>query len=186
MSDADKTGNSTTEQVQFTAQQPDCENSDCHEARAQHAAAAGKEAESDQRKSMEDCMGRSMEQLSTTFAASAKRWEMIVYPSMFAFILLAGYGFFLIYSLTTDISRMADSMDRITGNMQEMSVNMHKVTQNMVIMTQTIDVQSVAMLEIVANMRGMNHSMARMTHDMSVMNNNVSRPMSFMNSFMPW
>lgn len=185
MSDTDKTGDTTTEYAQFKTQ-PDCENSDCHEKRAREAAAGGQEVESEQRQNIEDCMGRSMELLSNTFAASAKRWEMIVYPSLFAFVLLAGYGFFLIFSLASDVGRIADSMAGITDNMQQMSINMDKVTQNMVLMTQTVDAQSTTMHEIVINMRGMNTSMARMHYDIASMNNNVSRPMSFMNSFMPW
>ena len=44
-----------------------------------------------------------LERLANTFDNSARRWEMVVYPSLFAFVLLAGYGFFLIYRLTHDI-----------------------------------------------------------------------------------
>jgi len=36
-----------------------------------------------------------LERLANTFDSSARRWEMVVYPSLFAFVLLAGYGFFL-------------------------------------------------------------------------------------------
>ncbi|MGB5456237.1 MAG: hypothetical protein WBO18_09740, partial [Gammaproteobacteria bacterium] len=43
-----------------------------------------------------------LSRLADTFDKSARRWEMVVYPSMFAFILLAGYGFYLIYHLTHD------------------------------------------------------------------------------------
>ena len=131
---------------------------------------------------MEDSMGRSLEQLSKAFMASARRWEMIVYPALFAFILLAAYGFFLIYSLTTDISRVADDMNKISITMEKITINMDAVTKNMVLMTQTIDSQSGSMKEMTYHMRGMNMSMNQMRHDMS----NVSRPMSFMNSFLPW
>ena len=144
-------------------------------------------------KSMEECMGKSLESLSTAFSASARRWELIVYPSLAAFILLAAYGFFLIYSLTQDVSRVATSMENITQNMNQVSVNMDHISKNMVIMTQVVDSQSIAMGQMVASMQQMNHnmklmnaSMGRMGYDMAVMNQNVSRPMSFMNSFMPW
>jgi len=132
--------------------------------------------------SMEDCMGRSLDKLSNAFMASARRWEMIVYPALFAFILLAAYGFFLIYSLTTDISRVADDMNKITLTMERVAVNMNAVSKNMVLMTQTVDSQSASMKEMTYHMRGMNMSMNQMRHDMS----NVSRPMSFMNDFLPW
>lgn len=131
---------------------------------------------------MEDCMGRSLDQLSKAFMASARRWEMIVYPALFAFIILASYGFFLIYSLTTDISRVADDMNKITLTMERVAVNMDAVSKNMVVMTQTVDSQSASMKEMVYHMRGMNVSMNRMRHDMT----NISRPMNFMNDFLPW
>lgn len=131
---------------------------------------------------MDDCMGRSLDQLSKAFMASARRWEMIVYPALFAFIILASYGFFLIYSLTTDISRVADDMNKITLTMEKVAVNMNAVSKNMVLMTQTVDSQSASMKEMTYHMRGMNMSMNQMRHDMS----NVSRPMNFMNDFLPW
>ena len=116
---------------------------------------------------MDDCLGRSLDQLSNAFINSAKRWEMIVYPAMFSFIVLATYGFFLIYSLTTDLH--TDVM-----------------TKNIVVMTQTMDGQAGSMREMTYQMKGMNQSIGRMGHDFSVLNNSVSRPMSFMNTFMPW
>lgn len=131
---------------------------------------------------MDDCMGRSLDQLSKAFMESARRWEMIVYPSLFAFIILAAYGFFLIYSLTTDISRVADDMNKISITMEKITTNMDTMSKNMVVMTQTIDSQSVSMKEMTYHMRGMNMSMNRMRHDMT----NVSRPMTFMNDFLPW
>jgi hypothetical protein len=120
-----------------------------------------------------------LERLADAFLASAKRWEMIVYPSLFAFIILAGYGFFLIYSLTKDAHTMAQDMATI-------SVKMDSISQNMVLMTQTLDSQNAAMSEMVVSMRGMNLSINQIRYDMSIMNQSVSRPMSFMNSFMPW
>lgn len=131
---------------------------------------------------MDDCMGRSLDQLSKAFMESARRWEMIVYPSLFAFIVLAAYGFFLIYSLTTDISRVANDMNKITVTMEKIATNMDAMTKNMVVMTQTVDSQSASMKEMTYHIRGMNMSMNRMRYDMT----NVSRPMTFMNDFLPW
>jgi methyl-accepting chemotaxis protein len=136
-------------------------------------------SESLRAQSMEECLGKSLESLSKAFTSSAKRWETIVYPSLFAFILLASYGFYLIYNLTTDVSRVA-------GHMESIARNMDAVSHNMVVMTQTVDSQSAAMNEMTLHMRHMSVSMGQMRYDMSVMNNSVSRPMQFMNSFMPW
>jgi len=142
---------------------------------------------------MDDCLGKSLDQLSKAFMASAKRWEMVVYPSLGAFMILAAYGFYLIYSLTDDAAHIAESMTQMTSNMTEMTNNMNQIvvhmdamSRNMVLMTQTVDSQSASMQEMTQHMRGMNHSMNQMRYDFSVLNNSVSRPMSFMNTFMPW
>lgn len=131
-------------------------------------------------------MDASLDKLSTAFMESARRWEMIVYPSLVAFIILAAYGFFLIYSLTKDVHYVVQDMHKVTASMEKVVLNMEVVSKNMVIMTQTVDSQSASMREMVYHVRGMNMSMNQMRYDMSTLNNNVSRPMSFMNDFMPW
>ena len=150
----------------------DCGSPDCE--KCKDAPTTTSEA-----KSMEDCLGKSMETLSSAFTASARRWESIVYPSLFAFILLAAYGFYLIYSLTQDAHQIAKNMETISNNMIIVSKRMEEVSLN-------THAQTAAMNEIVTNMHNMNVSMNQMRHDMSVMNYNVSRPMSKINSFMPW
>jgi len=122
--------------------------------------------------SVEHVLSQSMDELTKTFTASARRWEMIVYPSMFAFILLATYGFFLIYSLTQDVGSIATEMKAINSTMQDVVVSMH--TQ-----TQTIH-------EMNGYVRNMSVSVGQMSHEVAVINNSVSRPMQFMNSFTPW
>jgi len=145
--------------------------------------------------------------LSEVFESSARRWELIVYPSLFAFIILAAYGFYLIYNLAKDVHYLAISVDTnmttLAGNMQNVSENMSQLTANIRAMTVTMDSidNKVATLEpMLANLDSMDgaiqsmthatHSMGRSTHfmqtDLSRMNNNIGRPMSFMNSFMPW
>lgn len=131
-------------------------------------------------------LGDSLETLAVAFTASARRWEAIVYPSLFAFILLAVYGFYLIYNLTSDVRRVADNMEEIVTNMSEISINMRVMSNNMVVMTQTLDTQSSTMREMTFYMGNINHSMIRMRYDIAVMNNSVSRPMQFMNTFLPW
>lgn len=136
--------------------------------------------------SMEDCMGKSLEKLSNAFMASARRWEMIVYPALVAFIILAAYGFYLIYSLTSDISAVTKDVHRISTTMENVAKSMESVAENMIIMTATLDGQSKSMHNMEYQMRGMNMSISQMRYDMSSLNQNVGRPMSFMNNFMPW
>lgn len=148
-----------------------------------------------------------MTRLSEAFETSARRWELIIYPSMFAFVVLAAYGFFLIYRLAGDMHYMAISVDThmsvLSSNMQSMSENMGQMTTNIRSMTVSMgnmETQLDTLQPILASMNSMDDSMASMTDsthsmtvathnmqvDMSRLNQNVGRPMSFMNAFMPW
>lgn len=145
----------------------------------------------------------SMDRLSMAFETSARRWELIVYPSLFAFILLAAYGFYLIFSLAKDIHFLALSVD---SNMNIMSSNLMTMTDSVGqlsanVRTMAVSVESMAQdvrtLEpMLTSMDSMEESIKTMTHatyniqrDMHSMNYNIhdaSRPMTFWNSFMPW
>jgi len=151
-----------------------------------------------------------MSQFARSFEASARRWELVVYPSMLAFIILAAYGFFLIYQLTSDINKityqMADiqtSMVNINQNFSSTTNNMNTVAKNMVRITgymeqmsSDIKEQNAAMGAIVVTMQdmtrsidSMSYTMYYMRHDTQLMGRNienVSGPMRFMNSFVPW
>lgn len=141
-----------------------------------------------------------IERLSQAFETSAKRWELIVYPTLFAFIILAAYGFYLVFSLAKDVHYLAISVDTnmtvMASNIQSMSDNMGQMSSNM--RTMAVGVDSMArdvstlqpMLGSLQNMdramQTMTSSTASMRDDMSVMNQSISRPMRFMNWFMPW
>jgi len=142
----------------------------------------------------------SLEKIYEVFAASAKRWEAIVYPSMIAFIILAVYGFYLIYSLTTDMGNAVTEMRQMSSNMKTMSRDVTSMSTSVLKMTDTItlmehsftkqldkmDMLNNGIVEMNKSLRVMTFSMNQMRRDMSILNNNVSRPMNFMNSFMPW
>lgn len=127
-----------------------------------------------------------MERLATTFESSARRWEMIVYPSLFAFIVLASYGFFLIYSLTHDVASLARNVSALTQSIDHMVVNMDSISGNMNSMSEDLSKIDASM----NTMNGSTHSMARSVdgiyHQVGSMNHNIGRPMGQMGSFMPW
>jgi len=135
-------------------------------------------------------MAQYMSQFARSFEASARRWELVVYPSMLAFIILAAYGFFLIYKLTDDIGKIVVQMDDIstsmvninqnfsstTNNMNTVSRNMVKmagdveeVTAYMKQMSQDIKEQNQAMGAIVVSMREMNRSVDSMSYTVNNM-----------------
>jgi len=148
-----------------------------------------------------------MDRFSEVFANSARRWELIVYPSLFAFIILASYGFFLIYNLSKDVHYLAISVDTnmsvLSESMQNVSENMGQLTANVRTMTvslDSIDNKVGTLGPILTNMSSMDESMKSMTvstssmtnstskmqQDMSKLNSTYGRPMSIMNTFMPW
>ena len=151
--------------------------------------------------------GYSMDRLSHAFETSARRWELIVYPTLFAFIILAAYGFYLIFSLARDVHYLAISVDSnmtvLASNMQSVSDNMGQMTANVRTMAVSVESMSrdVSTLEpMLANISDMNKSMRHITvttsnmqgnmqgmrTDMYGLNQSMGRPMSFFNTFMPW
>ncbi|MGQ9658545.1 MAG: DUF948 domain-containing protein [Thermochromatium sp.] len=141
-----------------------------------------------------------IDRLSQAFENSAKRWELIVYPSLFAFIILAAYGFYLVFSLAKDIHYLAISIDTnmtvMSSNMQAISDNVAQMSRNVRIMTANVEsmAQNVDTLqpmlasirEMDRSMRVMTRSTAAMGQDVAIMNQSISRPLQFMNWFMPW
>ncbi len=157
----------------------------------------------------EQGLAECMDQFSRTFEASARRWELVVYPSLVAFIVLAAYGFFLVYSLTDSVSRIADRMDAIsiqigymesiaqhTGRMESIAANfsavagdLDRVAADMERVAVVIDEQSDTMIGMAGSMESMTAAMHLMRQDVATISwniHNVSRPMNFMNNMVPW
>jgi hypothetical protein len=141
-----------------------------------------------------------IDRLSQAFETSAKRWELIVYPALFAFIILAAYGFYLVFSLAKDVHYLAISVDSnmtvLASNMQSIADNVGQMSSNVRSMAVGVDsmARDVGTLEPMLSsiqtmdraMQGMTLNTTVMRDDMSGMNRNIGRPMQFMNWFMPW
>ena len=142
-----------------------------------------------------------LERLANTFDNSARRWEMVVYPSLFAFVLLAGYGFFLIYRLTHDISTLSQSVTRmaviVSDAMPRMTKDLNLMTGNIDGMTTEITSMSTQMNSLTPmskniqsmthNIGSMNNSVYGLQRDMHGMNRTVSSgPFGMMNDMMPF
>ena len=157
--------------------------------------------------------GDAMDRFVRVFEASARRWELIIYPAMLAFVVLAAYGFFLIYSLSKDIHTLAQGMDpemgkhlsHISESVIYLSENVRTMTRRVYHMSESVEDMADRMVSLeylepmLVNMNGMNNSMEGMNRNMSAMNvtgdairyemgnmSNSMRPMGRMNSFMPW
>ena len=73
--------------------------------------------------------------LLSTMQHSSRNWQLVVFPSLFAFILLAGYGFYLIYNLVEDVDKMANSvylnLGFVAERMTQISLNLDALTGSM-------------------------------------------------------
>ncbi len=167
---------------------------------------AGVSAGSGDMASMSVCMDK----FARSFEASARRWELIVYPLLFAFVLLAAYGFFLIYQLTNSVTKMTVGMDVIAERMVTIADDMHQVSDNFVSVTKNMNHVTTDMSQMTISMQhqdqsiaAMSESVERMTRSMSMMSvsvyemrydtqsmgrdlKNTTGPMRFMNTFVPW
>ena len=136
--------------------------SDCQDNSSGAQAAAAEEA-------LPLNMAVCMDKFARTFEASARRWELIVYPSMLAFIVLAAYGFFLIYTLTGDVTRLARSMEAVTTSMNDVSANMTAVSGNVAQISGNLSLIAHDMGDGTESMRNMLVKMDKMNSNIGVM-----------------
>lgn len=97
--------------------------------------------------------------------AGLRTVKMIVFAGMTAFVILAIYGYYLIYQLTDDAARMAVTMENMQATMIPMGQNMMVMTQAMVNMTESVN---------------------RIQYSTGHMDRTFSGPMNMMNNFMPF
>lgn len=95
----------------------------------------------------------------------SRRLQLIVYSSLVAFVVLAVYGFWLITSLTRDVSRLA----------MEMSAMTRTIDREMVVMASKMGNIDDRMATISDNMVAMNRNIGAMTRDVGSMNSNIGR-----------
>lgn len=156
--------------------------------------------------------GDAMDRFVSVFEASARRWELVIYPAMLAFVVLASYGFFLIYTLSKDVRTMAQGMDpqmgehlsHISESVIYLSENVRTMTRRVYRMSESVETMADRMVSLehlepmLNNMRGMNYSMGDMYQNMSSMNMSMDamrydmgdmshsmRPMGDMNNIIP-
>lgn len=130
--------------------------------------------------------------------------QMIVYPAMVAFIILAAYGFYLVQSLTTDVHRLTETiasmndtvhsnMSNIAGTMDNMTSQMGNLVDSTSQMTHNIVGMNGSTQDMAGNIQQMNASTQNMAvstynmqRDMWSMNKNISGPMKMFNKFSPF
>ncbi len=145
-----------------------------------------------------------------------QRLQLIVYTALFAFIVLAAYGYYLIFNLTHDVHSLSNDVRQMTRsvnkmamsvdtNMEIISVNIVRMqnstslmadtvstampimSDNTTKMTITADNVSNRINSMSTNMSTMSTGIIGMQRDMWSMNQSVSNPAeSMFDSMLPW
>ena len=134
-----------------------------------------------------------MDDCKEVFKNSSRKWELIIYPSLFAFVVLSAYGFFLIYRLANDMHGLTEAVTKnmydMSYTMQEMSSTFHSVNSKMAaIEDMSEDMKAIrkSMQRMEKDLGDVNLSAYNMQRDMGGLNRNIGKPMSMFNSMMPW
>jgi HAMP domain-containing protein len=122
------------------------------------------------------------------------RWKYAVFPAMIAFVLLAGFGFYLIYNmlqrmedLSRDVNRMVDvlekSMPAMTDDVHSMNL---AISSSMPALEHEIADMSQEMKRMSHSTESLSATTRNMGHNLWEVNKNISTPLSIMNSVVPW
>lgn len=130
-----------------------------------------------------------IERMLRQMERSSRRWEKMVFPAVIAFILLAGYGFFLVVSVTRDMSMIAQFMDKeLRHNMQLISSDMNKMSDHIEGMRQSVSAISFQMdplkdlRPMLAEIQKLDNSLSRINGTMTSMDESVGHMNNSMTS----
>jgi hypothetical protein len=152
-------------------------------------------------KAKEKLIDEANEEATQALESFENRWRYAVFPAMIAFIILAVFGFYLIYGmlqrmeqLSTDVNRMTSVIAQVLPEMQRnmggistdiselnqaISANFPKLEQNIASMTKNMNLMSSSTHSIATTTANLDKSMWEM-------NRNVSKPLSMINQVIPW
>lgn len=143
--------------------------------------------------------------------AATRRLQLLVYPSLLAFIILASYGFYMVQSLTSNVAHMSKSMvvisESINDNMGVIGTSIVQMSDKMSSIVASTQSMTGKMGNLVDSTTGMKNDVGTMTssindmnmstlsmaestqymqQDMMSLNHNISKPLSMFNNFIPW
>ena len=136
-----------------------------------------------------------------TLNALETRWKYAIFPAMIAFIILAAFGFYLIYGMLQRMEDLSHNVYRMTEviqtSMPSMQNDMSQMSSNIQQINTTIQQNFPSLAQDVSSMshdmKDMSHStlsMAGTTYNLSrnvwELNKNVSQPLSLINHMLPW
>lgn len=122
-----------------------------------------------------------------------KTVRLYVYAFMTAFVILAFYGFFLIYQLTNDVHRavdqtivMAEQMQLMTREMTDMRASMKTMDATMTEMNGAVGTMNNSVARMDRSLVQMGNTMTLMQHSARNLDQSIGPVMGTMNRFMPF
>ena len=145
-----------------------------------------------------------------------QRLQLIVYTALFAFIVLAAYGYYLIFNLTHDVHSLSNDVRQMTRSVNQMAMsvntNMDIISSNIMLMQRSTSLMADTVAQtmpemsanttvmtktaqnvgdridgISTNIQTMSVGLVAMQRDMWSMNKSVSNPAeSMFDSMTPW
>jgi len=112
---------------------------------------------------LDDEIKKEIYELSKAMTLGIRKWEKLIYPMIVAFIILAAYGFYLIYNVTNDMSKMSK-------NVAEMASTTAKMNESIV---QVVTIMGIQMSKIDYRMGGIHESMMEMEEGISSMSTDM-------------
>ena len=141
--------------------------------------------------------------LVTALVQSNRRWQIVMFPLLFGFSLLAGYAFYLVINLVQDIDTMARAvevnlgfmsermaqisrnLDGLTGSVRDISVNLDDLTGTVTSMNGKLETLP-PMLDSIRDVnihigsvdqavRSLDSRMGTMNQTLHIMNENMAR-----------
>ncbi|ARE40854.1 hypothetical protein RGUI_2713 [Rhodovulum sp. P5] len=133
-------------------------------------------------------LARSLEYLQHLehFEAALKAVRLVVFAGMTSFVILAIYGFVLIYRLTTDVHVLVGQTAIMTQQMQAMTRSMANLHQTTASMSTDVSSMSEDMSVMTGQVGRMADSVTLMQHSATNMDRQMSPIMGTMNRFMPF
>ncbi|MBN2646970.1 MAG: hypothetical protein JXR44_04200 [Thiotrichales bacterium] len=130
-----------------------------------------------------------IDRLALTMTHGIRRWEKVIYPMMIAFIVLAIYGFYLIYNVTRDMNQITNNMGAMTGAVveitQTLSQKMNQIDRQMGAINIHMDkmnqnISAVPSLDnniglITQSLQNLNQQVTVMTENVGQMNQSVGQ-----------
>lgn len=134
------------------------------------------------------------QEAAQTLETFETRWRYAVFPAMIAFVVLAGFGFYLIYGMLQRMESMSTDISRLTVLMEKtvpaLSNDIHQMTTTITTTLPKLEQNVNEMSSNVTSLSNSANSMATSTHNMGQstweMNRTISKPMRAMTNMIPW